>query len=866
MIPPLSSSQAPLNPQLFEGRDIVAVRGVELRPSDDVQTHREKLARILLDEMFQFVGLLDARGTLIDVNRNALEGAGIALDRTLGLPFWEARWWQVSRETQEGVKEGIRRASQGEFVRHDVEIYGSGAGEDTIIIDYSLIPIFDRTGEVVMLLAEGRNITEKKRAEAEIARKNHELQRLLDRLRELDEVKTQFFANVSHELRTPLALVLGPVERILAEGANLTPGQRRDLEVVRGNAAVLLKQVNDLLDISKLDAGRMTLDYVASDLVSLVRQTASNFDALAPQRDIAFAVDAPPSLPAEVDAAKLERVVLNLLSNAFKFTPPGGRITLTLRDEPGDRAILSVQDSGPGVPAHQRDAIFERFRQADGTATREQGGTGLGLSIARDFAELHGGTIGVTDAPGGGALFQLGLPIRAPEGTPVRRARNAAEVRAQALGGGSGLDGVLEELRRAGAEEGAEADAPASWVLDDRPRVLVVEDNADLRRFIRDTLAGRFRVATAQDGQEGLEKARDLLPDLVVSDIMMPRMSGDVMAATFREDPALRDIPVLILSAKADDALRLRLLRGTVQDYLVKPFSAEELVARAANLAALKRTRDVLLGEVEGQKHDIEALAREVADRHHELRDAVDAARVALARAEAASQAKGDFIRLVSHELRSPLTSVVLHLDLLRRAGGDGWTPRQADLLDRMEASSRRLVEVVGAVLEQARIGSRDFSLEAEEVDLAALGREVVAELREPAVAKGLPVTVDARPGPRLRTDPRLLRLLLRHLLDNAVKFTDRGEVRLRLDAAQGRLSVTDTGPGIAPEDRARIFEPFREGTDVAHKHAQGLGLGLAVVRQVVEVLGGQLDLDSGPGRGSTFTVTLPPLSPAEAA
>jgi PAS domain-containing protein len=138
------TTPAPLNPQLFKAGDVVAVREVELRRADDAQTHREKLARILLDEMYQFVGLLDAEGTLIDVNRNALEGAGIALDRTLGLPFWEARWWQVSRETQEGVRDSIRRAGRGEFVRYDVEIYGEGAGEATIIIDYSLIPIRDR--------------------------------------------------------------------------------------------------------------------------------------------------------------------------------------------------------------------------------------------------------------------------------------------------------------------------------------------------------------------------------------------------------------------------------------------------------------------------------------------------------------------------------------------------------------------------------------------------------------------------------------------------------------------------------------------------------------------------------------------------
>ena len=849
-------ARAPLNPQLFATSDPVAVRAVELSRADPPQTHREKLARILLDEMFQFVGLLDAQGTLIDVNRNALEGAGIELDRTLGLPFWEARWWQVSRETQDGVKDSIRRAGAGEFVRYDVEIYGQGAGEDTIVIDYSLVPIRDRSGRVVMLLAEGRDITEKKRAEAEIARKNQELERLLARLRELDELKTQFFANVSHELRTPLALVLGPVERMLAEGGNLSPQQRRDLEVVRGNAAVLLKQVNDLLDVSKLDAGRMTLDYVASDLAALVRQVAAHFDALAPQRGLSYVVEAPPALPVELDAAKLERVLLNLLSNAFKFTPPGGRILVSLREAGNGRAVIAVQDSGPGVPEAQRAVIFERFRQAEGGATRDHGGTGLGLAIARDFVDLHGGTLGVTDAAGGGALFQAAIPLRAPEGAHVRQPRPADEVRTQALAGGSNLDGLLEELRR--TEPKPEDDAPVGPA--DGPLALVVEDNPELRRFIRDSLSGRFRVVTAEDGLDGLEKARAMSPDVIVSDIMMPRMSGDEMAATLREEPGLRDVPVLILSAKADDALRLRLLRGVVQDYLVKPFSAEELLARAENLSTVKRARDVLRMEADSQRQDIEGLARDVAERNRQLREAGQATQAALARAEAASDAKSDFLRLASHELRSPLASVVAHLDLLRRAGVDGWPPRQAALLDRAEASADRLAEVVDAVLQHSRIGRPDFGVEAEDIDLAGLAQEVVSDLQPRATAKDVRMVLETCDGPHMPSDPRLLRLVLSRLLENAIKFTDAGEVRLRLeqDAREVRITVSDTGRGIPPEDQARIFDPFHGGEDVKHKHETGLGLGLAVVRQAVAVLNGSLGLQSSPGAGSVFTVTFP--------
>jgi signal transduction histidine kinase len=527
---------------------------------------------------------------------------------------------------------------------------------------------------------------------------------------------------------------------------------------------------------------------------------------------------------------------------------------------------LSVQDSGPGIPLESRTVVFERFRQADGAATREHGGTGLGLSIARDFLDLHGGHIGVTDAPGGGALFQAQLPLRAPEGTPVRRLRDPGEVRRQALAGGSGLDGVLEELTRSGSssDPSEEEDAPD----DGRPTILVVEDNPELRRFVRRGLEGRFRVLAAADGQEGLEKARAESPDVVVTDLMMPRLSGDALAAALREDPGTRDIPILVLSAKADDALRLRLLRDAVQDYLVKPFSSEELAARVANLAAVKRARDVLRAEVQGQQRDLEALAREMAGRNRELRHAMEATRLALARAEAASTAQGDFLRLVSHELRSPLTSVVLHLDLLRRVGGDGWSPRQTDLLGRMDTASRRLVEVVGAVLDQTRIAGLRAPLDLQPLDPGSLAREVASEIAPLAQGKGLRLAVDAGDAPTLRSDPRLLRLVFRHLLDNAVKFTDAGEVRLRLDRDGDavRIAVSDSGRGIAPEEQTRIFEPFREGGDVRHKHEAGLGLGLAIVRQAAEALGARLDLDSGVGRGTTVTLTLPLDTAAEAA
>lgn len=266
-----------ISSQLFEQDSTLKVREVTLSDRDSLQSYREKLARIILDEMYQFVGLLDATGMTLEINRAALEGAGIKLRDIQDKPFWEARWWQVSKETQEKQRELCGRAAKGEFIRCDMEIYGKSSGEETIIIDFSLMPVRDHAGKIVFLLAEGRNITEKKAAEAEIARKNEELQKLLEQIRHLDQLKSDLFANVSHELRTPLALILGPAESVLTSGTNLTDVQRRDLGVIRHNAATLLKHVNDLLDLAKLDAKRAE-----------ARELQRRYDSLTPREREVF--------------------------------------------------------------------------------------------------------------------------------------------------------------------------------------------------------------------------------------------------------------------------------------------------------------------------------------------------------------------------------------------------------------------------------------------------------------------------------------------------------------------------------------------------------------------------------------------------
>lgn len=702
-----------------------------------------------------------------------------------------------------------------------------------------------RARPTIVEVASAARLSEARRVELET--KNRELEALYARVRDADRVKTEFFANVSHELRTPLALILGPVERILEREA-VSAEARSDLEVVRRNGRVLLRHVNALLEAAKLEAERVHLDRAESDLVELVKLCASNFRALADERSVTLTVEGAERLPCAMDVEKVERVVLNLLSNAFKFTPSGGAVRCAVTGE-GTHAQLVVEDSGPGVPVEQRELIFERFRQSDGGASRAFGGTGLGLSIARDFVRLHGGTLDVSGSPLGGARFVMRLPAEAPEGVTVRP---SAEIGREALA--AEAEAAVVTLR-------AEPLAPDPEVMGvpGRPRVLVVEDTAEMRAFIRRALAEDFEVYAASDGNEGLTRALALAPDVVVTDIMMPGMSGDVLVRRLREEPSLAATPVMLVSARADDALRVELLRGGAQDYIVKPFRAAELVARVKNLAAMKRTRDVLEGALSARDADVETLARELAQRTRQVEAALDSVSAARHEAERESEAKSTLLRLVSHELRTPLS--VLQLTLHSLARGDA--ENRPELLARVKRAAGRLHSTVEMVLEFTRVEEGKVVANAGEVDVAAVMRDVVDELRPDAQRKLLTLDAVTPDGPVvLHTDERLVRLIFVNLVSNAIKYTDQGRVTARVTAEGGevRVAVEDTGRGITPEDQRRLFEPFRQLEPIQHKTTPGLGLGLWLVKELAAALQSKVSVDSEPGRGSTFAVNLVPL------
>lgn len=436
------------------------------------------------------------------------------------------------------------------------------------------------------------------------ARAAEEERRRAEALAELDRAKTRFFSNVSHEFRTPLTLMLGPLEEALEGPAEALPAHRDGLLVAHRNGLRLLRMVNTLLDFSRVEVGRAQAGFEPVDLAVLSRELASNFRSACERAGLFLEIDCPglPE-PVWVDREMWEKILLNLLSNAFKFTLAGG-ITVRLRAA-GRQALLTVADTGVGIPEAELPRLFERFHRIEGQRGRSFEGTGIGLALVRELVRLHGGGIEVTSREGEGSSFALRLPFGTAH-LPADR------LQAAPAAGGEGVRArafVEEALRwlpdgepAAGCPPQAAPGSGQASGAAARPRLLLADDNADMRDYVRRLLAGHHEVVTAVDGQEALELARSHPPDLVLSDVMMPRLDGLGLLAALRAEPATRQLPVILLSARAGEEPRARGLEAGADDYLTKPFTARDLMARLQAHLRLARLRREALGLVQARE------------------------------------------------------------------------------------------------------------------------------------------------------------------------------------------------------------------------------------------------------------------------
>jgi signal transduction histidine kinase/DNA-binding response OmpR family regulator len=415
---------------------------------------------------------------------------------------------------------------------------------------------------------------------AELAERTAELERAYEQLAEHDRLKSRFFSNISHEVRTPLTLILTPLERILASPL---PAPTRDkIRSVRDNAHRLLRLVNQLLDFSRIESGRMTVALESIDLRALVAPIVQAFEPFAATKGLELSLEAPEDLPtAAVDPAKLDKVVSNLLSNACKFAESGGKVTLRLA-RGDDALLLSVIDTGIGVAQEDLPRIFERFHQVDGGAARRYEGSGIGLALSKELVELCGGRIEVESELGRGTTFRVTLPLGDADRSDAAPVPSAARVTAAAL---SAETGAGRPAAPRDAADNPSAEAPEATGA--RPSVLVVEDNPDMRALVAEICRREYRVLEAANGREGLELVHAEHPELVISDVMMPEMDGYELLRGIRADETAASTPVILLTAKADPERLLEGLETGANDYITKPFAEHELLARARNLVRL---------------------------------------------------------------------------------------------------------------------------------------------------------------------------------------------------------------------------------------------------------------------------------------
>jgi DNA-binding response regulator/sensor histidine kinase len=423
-------------------------------------------------------------------------------------------------------------------------------------------------------------------------------EKLEEKNREIEaatQAKLMFFTNVSHELRTPLTLIETPVEQLLAEN-QLSKAQRQMLEVAHRNVRTLLKLINQILDFRKVEGGKMTLQLAETDLAALVGNVVSEFVAAAEHKRIRLSCRLPEHVTAKIDAGKVERVVSNILSNAVKFTPVAGEISVELTaDTPQGTATLSVTNTGKGIAEGDLPHIFERFYQPQ----HSEGGTGIGLALAKAFVDMHGGHIGVSSKVEGTTVFTVHLPLNLQAETATSAAEQSAIVEPQAF--------IVPATQAT-----TKADAPQLQTIfeenndPNQPTILFTDDNDDVCQMARTLLETHYRVLTAPNGVVALQLAELNIPDLVVSDVMMPQMNGLELCSRLKQSTATSHIPVILLTAQTLDEQRIAGYEHGADAYITKPFSAPLLLARIHNLLqSRKQLKQVFGGADELAKEEI---------------------------------------------------------------------------------------------------------------------------------------------------------------------------------------------------------------------------------------------------------------------
>lgn len=781
-----------------------------------------------------------------------------------------------------------------------------------------------------------------------------EEQRRLRALEELDKAKTLFFTNISHEFRTPLMLMLGPLEELLSRDvAEWSEAEKAKVEVTHRNAQRLLKLVNALLDFSRMEGGRNHARYVETDLAAFTRNLASNFRSVIEKAGMTFDVRvAGKPCIAYVDRGMWEKIVFNLLSNAFKFTLKG-TITLELSARDG-QVRLVVQDTGVGIPAAELPHMFERFHRVQNAGGRTFEGTGIGLSLVKELVNLHGGDISVESTEGAGSAFTVTIPEGQQHLDP-QRVFDADHAAGEAIS-----DFYIHEAETLLAPgQAAETSDHAAG----KEYVLIADDNADMRQHIQSLLGSQYHTLTATNGIEALALIREHRPALVLSDIMMPEMDGIALLKAIKGDAAIGQTPVILITARAGEESRIEGIEIGADDYIVKPFSSKELIVRAQAQIRMSSARSkieasekqfrtltetlpqlIWMTDENGRQlfasgrwseytgvspidaaawpqivhpDDLESIAHSWADslqtgRQHRtevrfrnkageyrwhaglgepIRDEagrivnwigafsdVHDQRVFMDELERkveqrtqdlvnANKELESFNYVASHDLQEPLRKIQTFIHLIERNEFDSELSKS--YFQKIYHSAQRMGDLIRSVLTYSRLAQNGAV--AEPVDLNRTIDDIRIDFELAIQEKQAEVICETLPV--IAGNPLQMNQLFSNLVSNSLKFsTVTPVIRIAAGTAAGRdiphaptenagktyhhITVTDNGIGFEPEFHEKIFTLFQR----LHRRSEfaGTGIGLSIVKKIVEQHDGFVSAESQPGGGATFHIWLP--------
>lgn len=684
----------------------------------------------------------------------------------------------------------------------------------------------DEIGELTARFQEMK--VQRQKMEQALVYRARELNKANERLIESERSKNDFFTSISHELRTPLTLVLSPIETLLSEEHGPMSEENKNLlKTMHNNTARLLQLVNGLLDFSKLEAGRMELHREPVDLVEITQSILSDFKPLLQRKKLKQEFIAKKKeVYVYIDRYVYERILFNLMSNAMKFTPAGGKITVSLTH--GDGTIrLSVADTGIGIRPEEQQNIFQKFRQIERSSARRHEGTGLGLALVKEFAELLQGHVSVTSEPGKGSVFMVEFPA-----APAERSHVIAQAsqRPPAVAAPYDISSPAEE-------------APPLLALEPhgmKPKVLIAEDNADMAAYLQSILSPFCQVAVTSDGEEALKKARGWNPDLVLSDIMMPKKDGLTFCREMKSSAATASIPVVLLTALTDrDALMMGWEAGA-DDYLFKPFHPKELTTRVKTLLSLTTERRRSENRIKALNDELE---RKVEDRTRGL--------------QALAEDLKHFAFIAAHDLREPLRKIRMFGDLLKEEGGEFNDAGRAHV-GRIQDAAKRMEALLASLQRYSNLDRQEESMEM--VNLNLIVKNVLSDLEIQLRDSGATVRVDELPTvPGYRAP---LAQLFQNLLSNAVKFRSKErppviDIRARtIENNRVEIRVRDNGIGMEERFFDQIFKPFQR----LHTRTEyeGVGMGLSICKKIVQQHDGSITVESKVGDGSTFCIMLP--------